>query len=159
MTAKVLNLILPIRRHAALVFVGLVVIVVILLSVGFYTQIKNQLNDWKLLPQPERLTELYFTTPNSLASTYVPGQVQKVNFTVHNLEYQTETYRYQIIEENQDGSKTQTLTSSTFTLSQNQYQSVSFTGPLVDMGANARIVINLPTVHESIDYLLTRSKS
>lgn len=119
--------------------------------------IVNQLNSWKLLPEPEKLTELYFTKPNSLPTTYVPNQKQSINFTVHNLEYQTMTYKYAIVEESQDGKQVKTLDLNSFTIDQNQYQSVSFTGPLANLGSKAKVVIELPTVNESIDYLLTRS--
>jgi hypothetical protein len=142
---------------ATLLLFCALVLVIIISSSWWRPAITNQLNKWKLLPQPEKLTELYFTQPNSLPSTYMPGESQKVNFTVHNIEYQTMTYSYKIVEENQDGSQQQVLASNSFTLDQNQYQSVSFTGPLADMGPEAKVVVELPTVNESIDYLLTRS--
>lgn len=145
------------HRSASLILFCALILVVVISSSWWRPAITNQLNKWKLLPEPEKLTELYFTQPNSLPNTYIPGQAQKVNFTVHNVEYQTMTYQYKIVEESQSGSQQQTLISGSFKLSENQYKSTSFTSPLTDMGPQAKVVVEIPTVNESIDYLLTRS--
>lgn len=58
------------------------------------TTLTGQLHAWKLLPRPERLTELYFSDPTHLPATYTPGRTQSVSFTVHNFEHQTTDYRY-----------------------------------------------------------------
>jgi uncharacterized membrane protein len=115
------------------------------------------MRSWKLLPEPERLTELYFTHPNSLPSTYAPGQAQTVSFTVHNLEYQTMTYHYQIVEESQDSSTAQTLNSGSFTLDQNAYQNEAVNIVTTDIGPHAKVEVKLMNVNESIDYLMDRS--
>jgi len=112
---------------------------------------------WKLLPEPERLTELYFTQPNSLPKTYAPGQAQTVKFTVHNLEYQTTKYQYQIIEASQDNNQSQTLTTGNFTLPQNAYKQATVNIPTVDLGQHVKIEVELLNKKESIDYLLERS--
>lgn len=152
MTVNGLNLHLPQRQNLALLFVPLTIVVVLGLSIGFHQQIKNQLNAWKLLPEPERLTELYFTAPNNLPNSYVPGQVQNVRFTVHNIEYQTETYPYKIVEQSQDGSQTQELESGSFTLKQDQYQGQNVGVTPIDLGKRVEITIELPTVNETISY-------
>jgi hypothetical protein len=145
------------RRRVASVFVPLLILVVLGLGLCFHQQIKNQLNAWKLLPQPERLTELYFTEPNSLPTTYAPGQPQTVRFTTHNIEYQTETYSYRIIEQSQNGSQTQLLSSGQFTLQQGQYQGQNVGITPADLGTRAEIIIELPTVNENISYWVNRS--
>jgi hypothetical protein len=136
-----------------------VALAVVLFIIFDFSGIKNQLNDWKLLPEPEKLTELYFTNSNSLPSSYSPGQLQTVRFTTHNLEYQTYTYRYSIVEQYSNGNNVQTLQTGEFTLKQNQYKSVVANVKLVDAGNNARVTIELPSVNESIDYLISRSGS
>lgn len=157
MTAKVLNLRLSLRRNQAYVLAALSIALVIGLSIGFHTQIKDQLNSWKLLPQPERLTELYFTSPNNLPSTYTPGQQQNVQFTAHNLEYRTTTYTYKIVEISQDGTQSQQLASGQFTLRQNQYEKPSVSITPANLGTQTKIVIDLQAVNESIDYWVNRS--
>jgi uncharacterized membrane protein len=133
-----------------------VIIVIIALGAIFHSAIDRQMRDWKLLPEPERLTELYFTHPNSLPTTYTPGQTQTVDFTVHNLEYRTTDYQYKIIEQSQDGSQSQTQAVGSFTLPQNAYKPEAVMIPTADIGQNAKVEVELVNVHESIDYLLER---
>ena len=133
------------------------IVIIIALGVSFHSAIDRQMHSWKLLPEPEHLTELYFTRPNSLPASYVPGQVQTVSFTVHNLEYATTDYHYVIIETNQDGSQSQTLASSSFTLPQNGYKKEAVNISTVDLGAHVKLEVDLKNVNESIDYLLGRS--
>ena len=156
MTGSVLNLRLSGRRNIASLFAAFGIVLVVGLSIGFHQQIKNQLNAWKLLPEPEKLTELYFTHPNNLPASYVIGQPQTVSFTAHNLEYQAETYRYKIVEENQAGSESKTLAAGSFTLQQNQYKDSNVTVMPANLGPRARITVELPTVNETIDYWVIR---
>jgi uncharacterized membrane protein len=144
------------RTSKALLAILAICVLIALISL-FHQQIYSQLNAWKLLPRPEKLTELYFTHPNDLPSTYAPGQSQAISFTVHNIEYQTMTYRYKIVETSQDGSRTKTIKTGNFTLQQNQYKSITKTVPLANLGARVKLTTALPTVHESIDYWLNRT--
>lgn len=137
--------------------IGLALIILVAVGIGFHQQIKNQLNAWKLLPEPERLTELYFTHPNSLPAKYVPDQTQTVSFVVHNLEYRTTTYHYQIIESSQTTSQTKQLAASSFTLRQNQYKTITRNLPVADAGPHVKVSVNLTNVNEHIDYLINRS--
>lgn len=135
----------------------LLILVLILISVFSAPAIKHQLNSWKLLPQPERLTELYFTNPNNLPATYTPGQAQTISFTVHNLEYKTTIYNYVINEASQDGSVTQPLTSASFTSDQNQFKVVSLDVTPIDLGSRVKISVELKTKNQAIDYLVTKA--
>lgn len=121
-----------------------------------HAPIDRQLRDWKLLPEPERLTELYFTHPNNLPSNYTPGQPQTVAFTVHNLEYRTTDYHYQIVEQSQAGNASQTLASGSFTLTQNQYSSPMLNITPTDLGQHVKVEVRLGDQNESIDYLLNK---
>jgi len=125
----------------------------------FHTAIDRQMRSWKLLPEPEHLTELYFTHTNNLPSNYTPGQTQIVSFTVHNLEYQRTTYHYQIIEQNQNSNASQTLTSGSFTLAQNAYRKQAVNIVTTDMGSHAKVEVELMNVNESIENLLERNGS
>ncbi len=146
-----------VKRNLFTVASILVVLVVLTLSMVFHRQLTNQLHSWKLLPEPERLTELYFAHPGSLPSTYVPGQQQTVSFTVHNLEYRRENYSYKIIEENQSGSVQVTLTGGSFVLTQNKYTNINRGIDVVDIASRVKIEVKLQSVNESIDYWLNRS--
>jgi uncharacterized membrane protein len=139
--------------HAALI--GLLIVIVLSASL-FHHAFADQLNAWKLLPQPERLTELYFTHPNSLPTTYSAGATQTVSFTVHNLEYRTTTYHYVISEQGDSVTTPTTISQGSFTLTQNAYAKPVVNIPLMDDGANAKITVTLAAQNESIDYLVTR---
>ena len=127
------------------------IIVVVLIAV-FYTAIDRQLHHWKLLPNPQRLTELYFTHPNALPASYLPGQTLSVAFTVHNLEYQTTDYHYTITESNQNGAQAQILATGSFNLAQNQYHKINVNIPTIDDGNRAKVEVTLVNIHESIDF-------
>jgi uncharacterized membrane protein len=136
-----------------------VLAVIVALTVGIVLlapSIKRQLNDWKLLPQPERLTELYFTHPNSLPSNYTASQAQAVDFTVHNLEYRTETYSYTIVEATEPGQTGVTLARGNFTLKQGDYKKVTERIILQPLASRVNVDVNLTNVNESVDYWLTR---
>jgi uncharacterized membrane protein len=117
------------------------------------------MRSWKLLPEPERLTELYFTHPNNLPSTYMPGQVQTVSFTVHNLEYRTTNYHYIITEINQSNNQVQTLASSSFVLPQGGYKKEAVNISTVDLGSHVKVEVDLENVKESVGYWLNKEAS
>ena len=133
------------------------IVVIIALGAIFHAAIDRQLHSWKLLPEPEPLTELYFTHPNSLPKHYVPGQVQTVNFTVHNLEYQTTYYTYKIVEASSDSSKAQILTTGSFVLPQNIYKRETVNISTIDLGEKVKVEVDLVKQNEAIDYLVARS--
>jgi hypothetical protein len=66
--------------------------------------ITNVLRANHLLPEPEKLTELYFEDHTKLPSTIVPGQEETFRFTIHNLEYQPMSYPYSVVVETATGS-------------------------------------------------------
>lgn len=125
-------------------------------GVIFRPAIDRQMHAWKLLPQPEQLTELYFTAPNNLPATYVPGQSQTVSFTVHNLEYRTTTYNYVITEASLDDTTSQTLAHGTFTLAQDQFKKEQLDITLTDIGQRVKVKVGLQGRNELIDYLLLK---
>lgn len=146
-------------RHAKWMVLLGIAFVLIGLGIGLLQQIKNQLNDWKLLPEPEKLTELYFTHPNNLPATYRPGQTQTLSFTVHNIEHKTMTYHYKITEAGQNHQAPKTIRQGSFTLRQNQYRTVTASTTLADLGSRVKITADLPTANESIDYWVNRSSA
>ena len=103
--------------------------------------------------QPQRLTELYFTHPNNLPDTYHQGQRQYVAFTVHNLEFATTKYNYQIVEASKDSSKNQVLANGSFYLKQNQYKNSIIAVSPANVGKRVSISIRLTNTNESISYL------
>lgn len=48
-----------------------------------------------LLPEAEKLTELYFEDHGALPSKLIVGESRTIRFTIHNLEYEPKTYGYE----------------------------------------------------------------
>jgi hypothetical protein len=132
--------------------IATVVVILVGLAIAFHHTIHNQLNDWKVLPEPEKLTELYFTHPNKLPSSYTPGQPVAVDFTVHDLEYKTENYKYQIIESNNSRSQHRVLGTGSFTLKQNHYRAANVNITTADLGPRVNLEVNLINFNESVDF-------
>lgn len=105
--------------------------------------IYDQMYDWKLIPRPERLTELYFTDHRNLPATYAPGQQQTVKFTVHNLEHRRTTYKYAVVQQTQDSQTETQLAAGTFALSHDQTQAVTTAITPTNHGGRSRITVNL----------------
>ena len=144
------------KHKTVLLAVGLVVLIGIVVGgVAGAHPINRQLHAWKLLPEPERLTELYFTHSTSLPATYTPGDTETVAFTVHNLEYRTVTYHYNIVQISQSNSQKLPLASGTFTLRQNHYANKSVTVTLGDL-SRSQVSIQLSPVSETIDYWVNK---
>jgi hypothetical protein len=147
------------RKYIGLIVLCLVAVVV-LLAIIKAPAIKRQLNSWKLLPQPERLTELYYENNAKLPTTYTPGSMQQFSFTVHNLEYRTTTYSFQTIEQSGDGTQSHLLASGSFSLAQNKYKTIPAPIYPIDLGTRVEIITSLhisgDTNNETIHYYVTR---
>jgi hypothetical protein len=113
-----------------------------LVGVANRSTIKSQLDAWKLLPGPERLTEVYFSRPSSLSATYTPGTVQNVAFTLDNLEYRTTTYNYRIVQ-TATGKPDQTLGDGSISLPEAQTKSFAVPVTPVNLGANSAIEVEI----------------
>jgi hypothetical protein len=133
-----------------------------------HQEIYNRLYSWKLIPRPERLTELYFGDHINLPKTYTPTQQQTVAFAVHDLEYRTTVYTYTIAQQYQDQTAGQQLASGTFTLAQDGTRQMQVPITLIDMGDRSRVLVTIsyegiafgqdnPSVQtQYIDYWLTK---
>lgn len=146
------------RLPIALCFVAALVI----FSVSQAAAIKRQLNNWKLLPQPERLTELYYENHTKLPTTYTPGTQQSFTFTVHNLEYRTTSYSYTVTQKSEDGTQSQQLSSGSFTLNQNAFKTQTISIAPTDLGGRVQIETSLliggpDSSTEAIHYWVTRN--
>jgi hypothetical protein len=136
----------------AIVAIGLGLIIV------NYGTINRQLHAWKLLPEPERLTELYFEDHTTLPATYTPTRPVGFRFTVHNLEYRRMQYGYQVLQQSEDGRRIQLLEQNDFTLGNDKYHTVYVHHTLADLGQRAKVIIKL-TSGESISFWVKLAKS
>lgn len=157
MTKTKLNNLLKIRNENALmtqqlvhvpkrtIWLSIAILALAIVTVGYVQRqaIYDQIYDWKLIPRPERLTELYFTDHTTLPKTYTPGETQKVKLTVHNLEYRDTEYTYEITMADENGENVVPLSSGSFKLAHDGTISQSPDVTLVDQGKRSKITVKL----------------
>jgi hypothetical protein len=85
------------------------------------------MDEWRLLPRAERVTELYFTNYRQLPTSANAGAQQTVAFTVHNLEHRTTDYHYKLTAVPEDEKTEHRLGSGNFTLTHNDSLNISRT--------------------------------
>ena len=74
-----------------------------------------QLSNWHVLPEAERVTELYFTDYTVLPKSLAAGSHYTIAFTVHNLEHQATVYHYKLTATSDQGTE-HSLGNGTFML-------------------------------------------
>jgi hypothetical protein len=150
-------------RNKYVAYIAAFVLVAATLILYFNTAaITRQLNAWQLLPQPERLTELYYEKHTELPTTYAPDMQQSYSFTVHNLEYRTTAYKYEVMEQSEDSSQRRVLSSGSFALEHDRSRTTAITISPIDFGPRVKIVTTINKNvsdndgNESIHYWVTR---
>lgn len=106
------------------------------------------MDDWQLLPRPERVTELYFTDHRQLSAAASPDAAQTVRFTVHNLEHQPTVYHYTLTAMSEGDTIEHRLGSGNFSLAHNRSQAIHkpITLPLL----KGRIAVKVSLEYEGI---------
>lgn len=126
---------------------GLVALLVLLFAtVGFLQRqaIYDQFYDWKLIPRPERLTELYFTDHTNLPKTYTPDDNQVVKFTVRNLEYRSTEYTYVVGVMNDDETgELLSRASGKIQLDHNQSKDMETPITITAKGKRAKVIVTI----------------
>lgn len=146
------------KKHARQISIAVLALLTITAAFNMHA-IKGQLDDWKLLPQPERLTELYYADHAKLPTTYTPGTEQKFSFITHNLEYQDTQYEYTVTQKSEDGTTTQPITKGTFKLRPDNIGTTPVTITPTDLGKRSQIEVQLTNTttkqQQSIHYWVT----
>ncbi|RJR28275.1 hypothetical protein C4561_00230 [candidate division WWE3 bacterium] len=176
--------VMEIRKYLHIKNAVVIIYVALFLLLAFYINLKpkwmmDKLNEWKLLPQPETLTELYFTDHLNLPISIAPNQKRYFEFTIHNMEEKDMTYTYEVYANIGDGSDedtTESSESSESTPSDNdesadvfipekilieegeiktasdQYKTVGITFELPMVKARNQVVVNLINKNQSIHF-------
>lgn len=110
------------------------------------------LNDLKLIPQPERFTELYFD-PTSLPDQIISYQPLLFSFTVHNLEGATTTYPYKVYLEYPTG-KQITFANGSITLANGAEATTNIKHIFYFSNKKLKVVVKLTAIDQSIDFLI-----
>lgn len=131
-------------------------LLVILLGAIIYikrTAIYNEMNNLKLVPQPEPFTELYFDNVPGLPKATVAKQPISFSFTIHNVEYKPVVYPYNAYFETPDGTEL-IFASNSVSLASND--STTITASFTPLASNetGEVVVNLTNLNQQIDFLL-----
>ena len=106
------------------------------------TAVHGQLDEWKMLPRPERLSELYFDNHKNLPQKFSPDDIYDIRFSVKNLEHRVTTYDFTVSAETPEGSS-QALDAGKFTLSHNQNKPFASVVNIPDLGPRVKISVTL----------------
>jgi hypothetical protein len=105
--------------------------------------------------QPETFTELYFENHTSLPSMIALNHENKFKFTVHNLEYKTMTYPYEVYVKCSDigcNGEKQIIDEGKITLKQNEYKTIPESFTLTLPAGKMEVVANLINKNQAIDF-------
>lgn len=151
-----LRLLEKIRSTSFVFFVVLAVSItlVITLNLGAITR---QLHAWKLLPQPQSVTELYFTDHRKLPASYTPGQTQPVAFSIHNNSSQDATYTYAVSEQSEDGKQYREVARRAILVAPGATQSIEIPVVRTDFGERTRVGIYIVNSNQTINYWTERA--
>lgn len=105
------------------------------------------MDQWRLLPRPERVTELYFTDHRQLQDRTSFDAPQIVEFTVNNLEHQATTYTYTLSVVSEDSPEERQLSRDSFSLAHDRSKSIANS---VDLPPHKRAVIKVDLEYKSI---------
>lgn len=111
------------------------------------------LNNLKLIPQPERFTELYFENPTLLPKQTVAGQPVSFSFTVHNLESVTTTYPYKVYFEYPLGQQV-VFANNSVSLANNAFSTITVSHTFLTSNQKGKVVVELISRNQLIDFLL-----
>lgn len=133
-----------------LISAGLVLALAVVLTAANRDWVRGRLAAMKLLPQPERFTELYFPQ-NLLLPKTADGNPLTFSFTIHNEQGAATTYPYQVVIQLPDG-KTQTVASGSTVLADGQMRMLAQSVLLPRGVTTAEIAVVLPAQQESIHF-------
>jgi hypothetical protein len=148
----------PKARTTGWLIAILILIGVVFLIYVYRGAIYGEMGALKLIPGPERFTELYFTDPASLPTSTTSGETLSFSFTINNLEGATTAYPYVVYFQTPTGGSI-VLRRDTISLADNasttipiSYTFASLKKEVVEQG---EVVVNLPTLNDQqIDFLL-----
>ncbi|MDB5238936.1 MAG: hypothetical protein JWO00_271 [Candidatus Parcubacteria bacterium] len=112
-----------------------------------------KLKDWKLVPQPEHFTELYFNNYDDLPKRSVKGFTAAFSFTIHNMEGATMTYPYKVYFEYSSGRITPFVEGS-ITLADGESYATTTTHVFETTDLQGKVIVAIPTLNQEIDSIL-----
>lgn len=114
-------------------------------AVIFFGQpiLAKQLDNWQLLPRPERVTEFFFSDYHPASVSANTDGVQTVEFTVRNLEHRTTDYHYTLWAVSAGGGVEQQVGNGSFALDHGHSKKTSERIILPKVGARVAVKAKL----------------
>lgn len=140
------------RTLAALLLIGV--------AIFFYIEravVWTQLDEWKLIPRPERFTELYLENHANLPKFVSAGQTVPFSFTVHNLEGQAMEYSYRVYAVFSDNGEQQAIGQGDLSLEQNGVKTIENVFTFPENQKKVTIFMTLPALGQEIHFILSSS--
>ncbi len=145
----------PVSSLLLPILVGLVVILGLVLFTHS-DMVMAQLNEWKLIPQPEHFTELYFDNASALPTLTSKGVEASFSFTIHNVEGATTAYPYRVYFEYPSGYRV-AFTAGTVLLADNASTTITVSHTFRSTDEVGKVVVMLTSLNQSIDFLVPDS--
>ena len=98
---------------------------------------------WQIIPNPQRVTELYYTHYQQLPVSLIAGAEQELTFSVHNLEHRTTTYHYKLVAASPNNTSERLLGNGTFTLASAKLLVTSRTIVVPALGSRIALKVDL----------------
>lgn len=140
----------------------LIFLVVFLIVVALYASyvyrpaIYRQLDALKLIPRPERFTELYFENHTNLPKTIVKNETISFSFTIHNMEGKDMEYPYVVYFKNNYG--TTTVEKNTALVKDNEYKTITESYTFKSASAQETLYVELTDQRQELRFALQGEK-
>lgn len=105
--------------------------------------IATQLDEWLVLPQPQRFSELYFADHAQLPTVQRIGKVTDVSFTIRNREYHTTSYRYQVTALSPENGASYVLADKHIAIGHNQAETITHATVTPNLGERIAIRVTV----------------
>jgi hypothetical protein len=132
-----------------------VIIILVTLIAAGYLLYANRIG-LKLVPTPERFTELYFNNYSAIPKNTTANKPFTFSFTISNREGATTAYPYTVFFKDPSGT-VDVFASNSVTLTDNTSSTVVISHTFVATGETGEIVVNLTQLNQQIDLLLPGS--
>lgn len=135
---------------------GVVAALVIFALIAFDTSaVETALRKYKLLPEPERFSELYLENHLQLPKSYVRGGNNSFTFTVHNVEHKPMKYEYVVDAISTESARI--ITKGSFELEHDAYKSVTARIASPEAATRTKINISLENKDQSIHFWVDKA--
>lgn len=112
--------------------------------------IYEKMNELKLIPQPERFTELYFENHTSLPTLVSTNTPLTFSFTFHNLEGEDMVYPYHVYIKDAFG--TTTIENTSVMVENNSYKTITENYMLKSVNSQKTLFVELPSKNQKLHF-------